>query len=364
MVARPPDVAAPDGAGDPGRTALPRLDHYPEPPLSPRMNRQSGKPAAPHPGLRFATAPGIAAAGRCGVPRGRGRSGRERAAGRSACRVRVARGARQGARSSGAGAAMRCRCWAPTPRWCWTAASWASRRPCRCARHAAAACRGGRTRFTLRPCWPQLPDSAPLDCLNITRVTFARAGSRTGSRVYCDTGDPMDKAGAYGVQGRAAEKITRIEGSFSGVMGLPLYETCRIIAPGRSVILGAPLCRDQSRRERRNPHQLDTLGNQGGAGRERHAAGSLAGTRQSHRLYRKHLQGRRVPRFAGSAGCVHRHRAGPDRVPACPGHGPPRPGGNGRRRPGGTLDFKPAATRATSSSSRSSRIRWAARAPA
>jgi septum formation protein len=39
----------------------------------------------------------------------------------------------------------------------------------------------------------------------------------------------MDKAGAYGVQGRAAEKITRIEGSFSGVMGLPLYETCRLL---------------------------------------------------------------------------------------------------------------------------------------
>ena len=67
-----------------------------------------------------------------------------------------------------------------------------------------------------------------LDCLNITRVTFARL-DRVWIERYCDTGDPMDKAGAYGVQGRAAEKITRIEGSFSGVMGLPLYETCRLL---------------------------------------------------------------------------------------------------------------------------------------
>jgi septum formation protein len=67
-----------------------------------------------------------------------------------------------------------------------------------------------------------------LDCLNITRVTFAQL-DRAWIESYCDTGDPMDKAGAYGVQGRAAEKITRIEGSFSGVMGLPLYETCRLL---------------------------------------------------------------------------------------------------------------------------------------
>ena len=46
---------------------------------------------------------------------------------------------------------------------------------------------------------------------------------------YCDTGDPMDKAGAYGVQGKAAEKISRIEGSFYGVMGLPLYETAQLL---------------------------------------------------------------------------------------------------------------------------------------
>ena len=67
-----------------------------------------------------------------------------------------------------------------------------------------------------------------LECLNVTRVTFAEL-ELDWIESYCDSGDPMDKAGAYGVQGRAAEKITRIEGSFSGVMGLPLYETCQLL---------------------------------------------------------------------------------------------------------------------------------------
>ena len=44
-----------------------------------------------------------------------------------------------------------------------------------------------------------------------------------------DPGEPMDKAGAYGVQGQAAARIVRIEGSFSGVMGLPLYETSELL---------------------------------------------------------------------------------------------------------------------------------------
>ena len=64
--------------------------------------------------------------------------------------------------------------------------------------------------------------------LNITAVTFA-ALQPDWIRAYIDTGDPMDKAGAYGVQGRAAERIERIEGSFSGVMGLPLYETSELL---------------------------------------------------------------------------------------------------------------------------------------
>ena len=47
---------------------------------------------------------------------------------------------------------------------------------------------------------------------------------------YLDTGEPMDKAGSYGIQGWAARFITRLDGSFSGVMGLPLYETTALFA--------------------------------------------------------------------------------------------------------------------------------------
>ena len=71
-------------------------------------------------------------------------------------------------------------------------------------------------------------DQPTRDRLNVTRVTFGELDP-DWIEAYCDTGDPMDKAGAYGVQGRAAEKIARIEGSFSGVMGLPLYETCELL---------------------------------------------------------------------------------------------------------------------------------------
>ena len=46
---------------------------------------------------------------------------------------------------------------------------------------------------------------------------------------YIASGEPMDKAGAYAVQGRAAGFITRIEGSYSGIMGLPLAETVALL---------------------------------------------------------------------------------------------------------------------------------------
>lgn len=73
-----------------------------------------------------------------------------------------------------------------------------------------------------------LPSGEVRDRLNVTRVTFATLDP-AWIAAYCRTGDPMDKAGAYGVQGRAAEKITRIEGSFFGVMGLPLCETAELL---------------------------------------------------------------------------------------------------------------------------------------
>ncbi|MGK0673465.1 MAG: Maf family protein [Halothiobacillaceae bacterium] len=46
---------------------------------------------------------------------------------------------------------------------------------------------------------------------------------------YWETGEPVDKAGGYAIQGLAASFISRLEGSFSGVMGLPLFETAKLL---------------------------------------------------------------------------------------------------------------------------------------
>ena len=50
------------------------------------------------------------------------------------------------------------------------------------------------------------------------------------ARRYWETGEPLDKAGAYAIQGYAAVFIADIKGSYSGVMGLPLFETARLLA--------------------------------------------------------------------------------------------------------------------------------------
>jgi septum formation protein len=64
--------------------------------------------------------------------------------------------------------------------------------------------------------------------LNCSVVTF-RNLSPAECEAYWGTGEPVDKAGAYAIQGRAAAFITRLEGSYSGVMGLPLYETAELL---------------------------------------------------------------------------------------------------------------------------------------
>jgi septum formation protein len=48
-------------------------------------------------------------------------------------------------------------------------------------------------------------------------------------RRYVDSGEPLDKAGGYGIQGAAAKFITKLSGSYSGVMGLPLCETAKLL---------------------------------------------------------------------------------------------------------------------------------------
>jgi septum formation protein len=65
--------------------------------------------------------------------------------------------------------------------------------------------------------------------VSISRVSV-RALKRDEIERYVASGEPFDKAGGYAIQGRAAIFIRRLEGSYSGVMGLPLYETAEILA--------------------------------------------------------------------------------------------------------------------------------------
>ncbi len=72
------------------------------------------------------------------------------------------------------------------------------------------------------------PEGAELQALNVTRVEFGEL-SRDWIDAYIESGDPMDKAGAYGIQNQAGTRIRRIDGSYSGVVGLPLYETGELL---------------------------------------------------------------------------------------------------------------------------------------
>ncbi|CAG0944522.1 MAG: Maf-like protein YhdE [Rhodocyclaceae bacterium] len=64
--------------------------------------------------------------------------------------------------------------------------------------------------------------------LSISEVRF-RPLDREEIRHYVASGEPLDKAGAYGIQGRAAMFIEEIRGSYSGIVGLPLCETAMLL---------------------------------------------------------------------------------------------------------------------------------------
>ncbi|MFZ5467482.1 MAG: Maf family protein [Pseudomonadota bacterium] len=68
----------------------------------------------------------------------------------------------------------------------------------------------------------------PRAFLSVSHVDF-RPLLDAEMAAYWETGEPADKAGGYAIQGRAAVFITRLEGSFSGVMGLPLFETAELL---------------------------------------------------------------------------------------------------------------------------------------
>jgi septum formation protein len=64
--------------------------------------------------------------------------------------------------------------------------------------------------------------------LSISTVRFADM-TTAQIKSYADSGEPMGKAGAYAVQGRAAAYIAHISGSYSGIMGLPMFETAQLL---------------------------------------------------------------------------------------------------------------------------------------
>ncbi|HWU67349.1 MAG TPA: Maf family protein [Stenotrophobium sp.] len=64
--------------------------------------------------------------------------------------------------------------------------------------------------------------------LSVTQVSFAAIGDDQAAR-YWASGEPADKAGAYGIQGLGAQFVKEIRGSYSGVVGLPLYETLALL---------------------------------------------------------------------------------------------------------------------------------------
>ncbi|HEU5357635.1 MAG TPA: Maf family protein, partial [Gemmatimonadales bacterium] len=64
---------------------------------------------------------------------------------------------------------------------------------------------------------------------DVTKVTFRAAGDEY-LRAYIATGEPMDKAGAYGIQGYGAALVERVEGDFFSVMGLPVRLVLKVLA--------------------------------------------------------------------------------------------------------------------------------------
>jgi septum formation protein len=71
-------------------------------------------------------------------------------------------------------------------------------------------------------------ESQRFEALSSSRVSFEPM-TAAQIRAYAVTGEPLGKAGAYAIQGRVAMHITRINGSYSGIMGLPLWETASLL---------------------------------------------------------------------------------------------------------------------------------------
>jgi septum formation protein len=71
--------------------------------------------------------------------------------------------------------------------------------------------------------------SKRVQALSVSRVQFA-AMTPKQIKTYVASGEPMGKAGAYAIQGKAAAHIAHISGSYSGIMGLPMHETATLLS--------------------------------------------------------------------------------------------------------------------------------------
>ncbi|MDR0769705.1 MAG: Maf family nucleotide pyrophosphatase [Burkholderiales bacterium] len=67
-----------------------------------------------------------------------------------------------------------------------------------------------------------------IDRTVVSRVTFKALRDEEMER-YLDSGEPFGKAGAYAIQGHAGAFVTHLDGSYSGVVGLPLFETAQLL---------------------------------------------------------------------------------------------------------------------------------------
>jgi septum formation protein len=67
-----------------------------------------------------------------------------------------------------------------------------------------------------------------IQALSVSKVTFSNM-TRKQIEAYVASGEPMGKAGAYAIQGKAAAYVSHISGSYSGIMGLPMHETATLL---------------------------------------------------------------------------------------------------------------------------------------
>ena len=80
------------------------------------------------------------------------------------------------------------------------------------------------------------PSTPPSCIVQISQVRFAKLSAEQ-IEAYIASGEPFGKAGAYGIQGRAGAFISSIQGSYSGIMGLPLYETAQLVSRAQVICI-------------------------------------------------------------------------------------------------------------------------------